>query len=50
MKKSNSENFIAIKDGKGNKLFREKETKLHTMNYYKELYMKKDYNQQWTNS
>ena len=52
MKRNNSEDLIAIKDDKGSRLFSEKEIKLHKMNYYKELYTKRDspkYNQQWTN-
>ena len=52
MKRNNSEDLIAIKDDKGNRLFSEREIKLHKMNYYKELYTKRDipkYNQQWTN-
>ena len=52
MKRSNSEDLIAIKDDKGSRLFREEETKLHAMNYYKKLYTKRDspiYYQQWTN-
>ena len=52
MKRSNSEDLIAIKDDKGSNLFREEEIKLHTVHYYKKLYTKRDspiYNQQWTN-
>ena len=52
MKRNNSEDLIAIKDYKGNRLFSEEEINLYTMNYYKKLYIKKDspnYNQQWTN-
>lgn len=53
MKRNYSEVLIAIKDGKGNKLFNEKEIKLHTSNYYhKKLYTKGDSpncNQQWKN-
>ena len=40
MKRNNSEDFIAIKDDKGNRLFSEEEIKLHIMNYYKKLYTK----------
>ena len=49
MKRSSNEDLTVIKDDKGNKLFREEEVKLHTMNYFKELYTKRDYNQQRTN-
>ena len=52
MKRNNSEDLIAIKDYKGNRLFSEEEINLHTMKYYKKLYIKRDspnYNQQWTN-
>ena len=52
MKRNNSEDLIAIKDDKGNRLISEEEIKLHTMKYYKKLYTKRDspnYNQQWTN-
>ena len=52
MKRNNSEDLIAIKGYKGNRLFNEEEINLHTMKYYKKLYIKRDstnYNQQWTN-
>ena len=52
MERNNSEDLIAIKDDKGNRLFSEEEIKLHSMNYYKKLYTKRDspnYNKQWTN-
>ena len=48
MKRNNSEDLIAIKHDKDNRLFSEEEMKLHTMNYYKKLYTKRDspnYNQ-----
>ena len=40
MKRNNSEELIAIKDGKGSRLFSEEELKLHTVNCYKKLYTK----------
>ena len=51
IKRNSSEDLIAIKDYKGNRLFSEEEINLHTMNYYKKFYIKRDspnYNQQWT--
>ena len=43
MKRNYSETLIATKDDKSNKLFSEKEIKLHTSNYYhKMLYTKED--------
>ena len=52
MKRNNSEDLIAMKDDKRNRLFSEEEIQLHTVNYYKKLYTKRgspNYNQQWTN-
>ena len=49
MKRNNSEDLIAIKDGKGSRLFSEEEINLHKVNYYKN-YTKKESVQITTNS
>ena len=49
MKRNNSEDLIAIKDGKGSRMFSEEEINLHKVNYYKN-YTKKESVQITTNS